>query len=74
MAQYHDSDKRPDGAVAPPAPANEHVMKIAASFSPVQTTDREKEKVYSCFTSGEKWGIISLISLASIFSLVPSNL
>jgi hypothetical protein len=32
--------------------------------------DAGKEKAYSCFSRREKWGIISLISLASIFSLV----
>jgi hypothetical protein len=31
-------------------------------------TGVENEVPYSCFSNKEKWGIISLISLASIFS------
>jgi hypothetical protein len=68
MAQDIDPGQRSDGDVESQAPANGNDVGMAASSRPVQTTDKEKEEVYSCFTSREKWGIISLISLASIFS------
>ena len=74
MAQDTGAEKRPDSTPQLPATANgnnENNDEVATSSIPTQTTDEEKEEVYSCFTSGEKWGIISLISLASIFSSVP---
>jgi hypothetical protein len=70
MAQDTDSGKRPDSTAQLTASANGNIEETTTSSKPVQTTDKEKEVVYSCFTSGEKWGIISLISLASIFSSV----
>jgi hypothetical protein len=68
MAQDTDPRQRSDGVVEIPAPANGNDGGMAPSSRPPQTTEKEKEEVYSCFTSREKWGIISLISLASIFS------
>jgi len=68
MVQDHNSDKRPDSSLEPRTSANGNDVEVATSSRPVQATDKEKDEVYSCFTSGEKWGIISLISLASIFS------
>jgi hypothetical protein len=72
MAQDNDSDNRLDGTVEESsAPLTGNDAGMGPSSRLAQTTDKEKEEVYSCFTSGEKWGIISLISLASIFSSVP---
>jgi Ca2+-binding EF-hand superfamily protein len=74
MAQDTDSGHRSDSTAQLPATANGNNGnndEVATSSKPTQMTDKEKEEVYSCFTSGEKWGIISLISLASIFSSVP---
>ena len=71
MAQDLDSDKRPDGNIGLRPSANGNEVKTATSSRLVQTSDKAKDEVYSCFSSREKWGIISLISLASIFSSVP---
>jgi hypothetical protein len=41
----------------------------AAPLAALEKGSRDpKTEAYSCFSSREKWGIISLISLASIFS------
>jgi hypothetical protein len=61
-------------------PEAPHEKAISGSSAPVsesvptcrdtKETDEKREAAYSCFTRREKWGIISLISLASIFSSV----
>lgn len=44
----------------------------ASTAAPLAAAEKgsgdQKTEAYSCFSSREKWGIISLISLASIFS------
>lgn len=40
----------------------------APRAAPEKGSGDQKTEAYSCFSSREKWGIISLISLASIFS------
>jgi hypothetical protein len=59
-------------------PEAPHEKAISGSSEPAtesvptckEETDEKREAAYSCFTRREKWGIISLISLASIFSSV----
>lgn len=69
MAQANKSEIGSVQGLAPQVEAGEALV-ITPSKSRIAEADKERDNAYSCFTSEQKWGIISLISLASIFSYV----
>ena len=68
MRPITDLGSREESAPPRQAEANEGGVEVVTGSSSAKTTNKEEQEAYSCFTSREKWGIISLISLASIFS------